>query len=348
MALEVLLSFQMESKIFYYVLSIQKFKRILPMAEMVTSEHDTCSMENFLKYYKYFIKSQTTRWPVFKIIVTDWCWAFINALSAEWNDMSFLEYLDLCYDCITKKKYFDTNKIVLHFCLNHNQHRIKRNVKDNFPELMAFKDIILEITAVFTRCRTLDQLKSAYKHFVNIFLEKDGEKVESYLNKINDIRKKINIMMGKEEEEIEEIGKDGEGEEEEEDGEKYEVYENFTDSKAVYASSPFWTLFSSISREIEVSLSKDNDFEVTNKMYSPKFVDFFTKNYMAYAPLWTGLILNFVKPKIDTLNNAPAEGLFNNVKNGVMDRKKAKSIGKFIETIRNYKECFNERSAYKC
>ena len=88
-------------RILYYAINVRKFSRLIPMAEMITSEQNSPSIESLLKNYKNFLQSQTSKWPVFKIIAVDWSWVLINGLLCEWNKMNMLRYLDIAYQFVT-------------------------------------------------------------------------------------------------------------------------------------------------------------------------------------------------------------------------------------------------------
>jgi len=58
-------------RIMYYVMVIKKGESIIPIVEMITSEHDIPSICILLKRYRHFIETNRRKWPLFKVVVVD-------------------------------------------------------------------------------------------------------------------------------------------------------------------------------------------------------------------------------------------------------------------------------------
>lgn len=159
-------------RILYYAITLNKDGRIIVVAESVQADHETSTIEIFLKLFQQFAIKEKYRWPIFKVMVTDWCWALINALLKEWNLMRALDYLILAYNCLTLKTSFTEDEIVIHSCIGHLQHRLKKNLKNKFLKLFENKNLILECMGVLIKCRTIEKMVEAYENFMHILVER--------------------------------------------------------------------------------------------------------------------------------------------------------------------------------
>lgn len=53
-------------RIMYYAIVVKKGESIIPLAEMITSEHDIPSISTLLKRYRQFAEVNRRKWPLFK------------------------------------------------------------------------------------------------------------------------------------------------------------------------------------------------------------------------------------------------------------------------------------------
>lgn len=110
-------------RILYYAIVVNKNSTVLPIAEMVTSVHNTTAISIFLKTFRHFVQSKRFTWPLFSVIVVDWSWALINALMSEWIMITLSIYLENVYSVLSKKESLPSNLIIVHNCCAHFQKR---------------------------------------------------------------------------------------------------------------------------------------------------------------------------------------------------------------------------------
>lgn len=91
---------------------------------MITSEHTTASIGDWLNNFKYFA-TKTNKWPIAKIIVTGFSWATIHSILLQWNSMNIQSYLKLTYDVLIHKQILPADfmcvKLLFSLFTQHNR-----------------------------------------------------------------------------------------------------------------------------------------------------------------------------------------------------------------------------------
>ena len=59
-------------RILYYALVARFMNSTIPLAEFISSEHDTTSISHFLKDYRKFVVQGGYKWPTLTVFVVDW------------------------------------------------------------------------------------------------------------------------------------------------------------------------------------------------------------------------------------------------------------------------------------
>ena len=295
----------------------------IPLMEMVTCEHDIASIGNLLGRYRAFVETENFKWPLFKVIVVDWSWATIHAILREWLDTNIANYLQLTYDFLNHTKNIPTDFILIYYCCAHNQHRISKALKRNFSHYEKGKSIILDCTAIMLECTTLHELDKAYTDLVTILLTKSAITANAAMSRLNVFRTETSV------------------DDEEDDENKYDdliAYPDEIKYKTIYQDSPFFQHYKRIMAKIKKLLHdiEKNITEIENEYYNPEIAEYFTKNYMSYAPMWTAIVLNKIFPKLKRLSNATVEGYFNIVKHVLLKSKKNISGGDLTDITRNH------------
>ena len=120
-----------QQKPFFYsiVCHDTKKKKILPIAEFLTTSNNQYTISRYLSEIKLRLNVSQKKNVCPQIIVTDMSWALINSIMQVFNHCSVLEYLNCCYDCILKNIQFE--KIVYYTCSTHFIKNIIRKAKGN-------------------------------------------------------------------------------------------------------------------------------------------------------------------------------------------------------------------------
>lgn len=157
-------------RILYYAIVVNKNNTVLPIAEMITSVHNTTAISIFLKTFCHFLQSKHFTWPLFSVVVVDWSWALINAIMNEWNKTTLSEYLEDVYIALNKKENLRSNLIVVHNCCAHFQKRVSSTIHKKFPKYLKIKSLILECMGILIHCDTLNDLDYCYEQFMTLLL----------------------------------------------------------------------------------------------------------------------------------------------------------------------------------
>lgn len=119
-------------RIMYYAIVVKKSESIIPIAEMITSEHDIASISILLKKYRQFAEVNRRKWPLFKVVVVDWSWALINSLMNEWNRCDITEYLERVYSSLDNGSPIEDTLLIVHTCCAHFMKPVSSYIQKNF------------------------------------------------------------------------------------------------------------------------------------------------------------------------------------------------------------------------
>lgn len=307
-------------RLMYYAMVINKDGSVIPIAEMVSSEHDVASISTFLKRYRYFLTTKHISWPLFRVVVVDWSWALINSVMIEWNGMTVTNYLKQAYTYLTKETYPSFDFIVVHSCCAHFQKRVSTNMHKKFTKNLHAKNLILECVGLMIHCRTIDALDQVFERFMTVLLTTDREEAQRNVVLLHDLHHLIkdaetpSKIVG-DDDPVEAVSGDGlEG--------------------RVYADSPFFHRYYAKLLSVKGDVI---DTENDNEYFAPEVADYVTQSLMPFVPMWSALLLKHVVPDRARLSNANVECYFNLVKRDVLEGKVNLKIGRFIDKVKNYK-----------
>ena len=139
-------------RIYMYALTVNINGIILPVIIMVSAVHRSNAIACIAERVEELAREEKRKWPMFKVLVVDWSWASINAFLKAWNYMSPLDYLRKAYDCLVNNVPFPDNKVIIHCCVGHYQHRVSQNLTKKFPEYKEENNhFILECMGILLR-----------------------------------------------------------------------------------------------------------------------------------------------------------------------------------------------------
>lgn len=314
-----------DKQIFYYALVINKYKTTVPICEMISIDQSIPTIINMFTKYWYFVNGLTKRFPKMKTIVTDFCWASMNAILRVCNLMDMNSYLQNTYNFIVDSKPLPENFVSIYSCNAHFQHRVSLNIKHKFEQYKDKSGLTLETTGLMLRCTTWAELVEIFEYVVIVFCSTDSGKSDKAILQLKPHVRKMNAEDKEEEFEI--------------DFDKAQCdeiidLENDDAGKAIYSKSPkyFCAQAMHVKRKLLI-----NEEDITNKFYIPALVDYMIEHYMAYCPLWTGIILSAQHPGKCKLSNATVEGFFRIIKEDVLKTLKKNPVRFFVEKIREKK-----------
>ncbi|EFA00379.1 hypothetical protein TcasGA2_TC003225 [Tribolium castaneum] len=295
-----------KKRVYYYagVVHIKDKELVCPVFEMITSEHDGYSIGSWLQAFESFIvKSKQLKWSIFSYVVTDFSFAFINAITTQWNKMDDISvYLNIVYDYITSETTVRP-KITLKLCCAHFMKLITNDINkicgSNKTQKKFFKH---SIAAVFMKT-SLPEVEKWFKKMVLItskeFLDLDG-KLSNVISKMFDT-----LNNSKDLEDIDE--------ETETETEDTEI------PHTLYQKSKFYRHFFKICEQDKKMINSAIDSDNINIFYNPLILDLILKKYLPILPLWSNIYPNLRdRDSIERFSNAPVENWFCQVKNNIL------------------------------
>ena len=286
---------------------------IIPIADFVTSAHDSTTIAKYLLSIKSHLELNSV-----SIIVTDFSWALMNAVLLIFNNCNILTYLNWCYDHIYCQGIVNPHlKTLLVHCSCHtlkNVVRKSKNIKceDNVRRAFIFCFSLLQESL------SSHQFEAYLINIFNLFNQKF--ETNSLLYSFTYLKKEIlNRKIEKQ--------TDPDVFEEPAYLEKNSILKTLSDMpedkietlSSLKNDSPFKKYFDNVLKNIEIKLQKDNESEIAdveNKYYCPELFNII-KSMLYILPFWSGLILNN-KPELNgltRLDNNKVENRFGDLKN---------------------------------
>ena len=283
----------------------------LPLGEMMTNDHCTASISNFLLVLQRDYKKVKNKALQPQKVESDFSWAIIHSVLLTFDHCDISAYLTGAWDYLMNGKAF-IYKTIIHICTAHMIKMMLGKLAIKDKDKRKFFAYVIARILDSTRMSDLDRL---FHHLCNICIAKfDSEGVQDSLQKLND------EVMKRASEEVDSVTVE-------------EVTSPMESRRTVYKQSPFYTHFYQIQQEsAERTLSESDSQDDKNEYYNPKVIEALLR-YLAYTPLITGVLLC----EIDDLShdtNALAENWFNILKNNILAKKRQLRPAEFINTLR--------------
>jgi len=308
-------------RIMYYVMVIKKGESIIPIAEMITSNHDIPSISILLKRYRQFVEINQRKWPLFKVVVVDWSWALINSLLIEWNRCNIVDYLKRVYLNVNEGTQIEDTFLIVHTCCAHFMKRVSSYMHTKFSKYIEIKTFVLECVAVMLMSTELLELDEIFEEFMTILLTPSAEKAQISIIRLNQLYRKIDIVDQTEDFEDQNL--------------EYEtILINDNSESRIFTASPFFVRYNHKFVKLKEQLQICDN--ITNKYYNIEIAQYITYKLMPFAPMWTSILLSLVKPNIARLSNAYVESYFNIVKKEILQGEVNLKIGRFINKMKSY------------
>ena len=307
-------------RILYYALVARFLNSTIPLAELISSEHDTTAISHFLKDYRKFVVQDGYKWPTFSIVVVDWSWVLIHGLLFEWNHIEIQTYLKIAYDCAKKNIAFPKDMVIIHTFCSYYMHRAADNLDRKFPEYPGC-NLVLDCIAFMIMCQTLTELDAAFESTISILLSPDESVADEKLEKLNSFHKEgfAEVIANNSNIDIE------------------LTFDDDDDKDGIAINSPFFFHFYEIFQKVESSTRSLNDDEdPTNKCYSPEVAKLILNHFMPFIIMAAAILFKNVLPEASRLSNAYVEAHFKTVKDAVLRNQRHLPIARFIRKLKKY------------
>jgi hypothetical protein len=228
-------------------------------------------------------------------IVTDFSWAAMNAISRAFNNMSIKQYIDTCFEIMEDG---DLEKLrgltVIRNCSSHITKNIKKDIDSNTKKLTILerKFLCSVIGSLFTARNTI-VLNDLLKKLINLMMHKF---ISPAVNEAMSTFKSYGESLD------DRAWSEGIAEEAESNSIMNIEYE---ESKTIYKDSKFFQKYRKFVQDIKQAEKGER-----NKFFNPILCATFLKKYIAFVPMWTGVLSFMRNPDATRANNCFVESKF--------------------------------------
>ena len=346
---------------FYSIVSRDiKNKLILPVAEFVTTSHDSISITKYLFSIKKIFENslnENKRFIIPPIVVTDFSWALIISVLEAFNNCSVVNYINWAFDVLFK--YSENNqlnqlmKTRIIICQTHIFKAVvqktnicidkKRLSEKNYDKQNKIKKLFLFSFTILQNSTSINEFNEVLKDLYKIFCLKNySEEINSCVTKIQQLVMKRNFDLFKIID-VESLSKIKNDESE------MNIYINLNSKcNSIKQSSPFNKYFDSMIKILSKERSEVNKHkEILNRYYFPELFNIIQEK-LYVIPLWTGIMIkqcSKVKPylkfvskdskifELTRITNNPVENRMDYLKNKLLMKKKNLFTSEIVKPI---------------
>jgi hypothetical protein len=333
--------------------------KYVPVAEFVTTSHNSISVSQKLLFIKKSIEVYSTQKDVKpKIIVVDYSWALINSsleIFCEINN-SISDYIVYCYEnlVVRPNPNFSEKMIKIFICASH----FLKNFSKKVQAINGKNNVSLAFIFMFTLLQNSIDLNSFEKNLIdiNIVMNKknfDEEANIAFQRLRNQLRnRKFNCQNvqcfyhTKSELDLSALTEEQMEIEDElvlECDDCISIFKEDLNSESIELNlkknSPFKQYFENI---LALNKAKENVNDTTqcrpNKLYSPELFKLI-RDQLHIVPLWTGILIHqdLYSYDINTrLTNNPVERWFGFLKTNLLNKRKNLNASELISPIFKY------------
>ena len=314
-----------EKRVLYHALvsSGDKGDPAVPLAEMLTNDQTATNITHFLmKVAADFYKVKNKVLQPEKVEI-DFSWAYIHAVTIAFNKMDIMSYLQKAWNHVHANSS-TAQLTVIHLCSAHVMHKFMQKVNTLFQD-KGMCHFLGQILGCMVTCTELKSAVALFKRMCTLFCS------ETYTSEVNDAflylernTRERNVNLDETLQCETDLDCNDEDEEDTQTG-------NSHNQSPLYSQSPFYTMFNNLKTEYQerecTNADKNND---QNMYFKPQLLNYILKGYMAYLPLWSGLMLQDINH--DT--NAPVENWMGAVKQYVLGGHKRLRPAEIVTSLR--------------
>ena len=322
-------------KILYYVLVLPhktKGKMCLPVAEMVSSSHNTLTIASWLSRFVHDVRKLSRHRNMGFIIVTDFSWAQIHAAITAFNMTNLPDYFMKVYKILEGKmnQAEIENFSIIHLCAAHFMKMIADKAAHSVKN-SKLRRFFLFCIARLIECTQLFSAKSLYRNMCIVFL------VRQQTTATDKAIEELELAIKKQDDPdliVEEI----------EPSEVKEIDIHQLAAPRIKEMSPFGKIFDRVKDQVlqEVQSLVPKQPSLENQYYCEHF-EYFHDKYIHLFPFFSAIFLqpesladptDSEEPKqLTRLTNAEVEGWMAIVKRDIFRKKKNNEIGKFVRSL---------------
>ena len=290
------------------VLQSRRHTESIRVAEMLTNDHTTPSILNFLMRIRHAL-TKGRRYKNPRKIETDFSFAMIHAACRAFNSCDLVTYLTRCWDTIENATTMPASLTVLHICAAHMLKIFQRMIVQSTEKSKKRKFWLY----VLARLQTTSSLGTATSLIEDFTTVCRSTSLNNRAIKALD-RLKAAVQMHENDTESEDTTMHQTSHEDQEG--------------TLRMMSPFYDYFNQVVSNAYVSYDTGEE----NPFYNPKLVVKLVKDYLPFFPLWSGIHLSESRRNIhegsSRDSNAVVERQFATVKHDVLRKERNINPGK--------------------
>ena len=159
----------------------KKQKFIFPLAEFISTGHDSQTISSYLSILKYQLEKTiplSNQFQFAPIIVTDFSWALINSIMKVFNNCSIDYYTQWCYEILfnVEESFHKLNimKVISYICATHFLKLLIEKVRKIKTHKTKYQNDKLQNLCIFSftllqNATTIKELSENLKHIYNVF-----------------------------------------------------------------------------------------------------------------------------------------------------------------------------------
>ena len=319
-------------------------KIILPLAEFISTAHDSHTISTYLSKIKDDLERSIPKngFQIAPFICTDFSWSLLNAVCKVFNSCDFDFYIKWCYEMMFKRTksliIYQCMKVILHLCGAHFLKLIIKKVRKinpfDYKRNKEYKKMNRIVQQTFIFAFTLLQNASKVDEFIDLFLAIYVIFNSQFNTRaVVESKKKIKLELVKRRMTVFSLKIDDETTEEfknKREDDHYHEFIKFTsndfDETSLKKSSPFTNYFQNLlKKQPELNLSTNDSI---NEYYSTDMFSIIVE-YLYILPLWSWIMKDLwirLNPQsnlqdLHSLTNNNVENWFDQLKNGLLQGK---------------------------
>lgn len=147
-----------------YSTVIQVGKEIVPVCEMISTNHHGVTIANFFAKFRHDAEVvNKVKWSPFKTFCTDWSMALIQGVCSGFNKMTVPQYLIYVYDVLTGQSKVKPDITTLSICVAHFMKAVANQCVLKIGKKTKGKTMVLNIFALLVNCSNLSTFDKLFE-----------------------------------------------------------------------------------------------------------------------------------------------------------------------------------------
>lgn len=307
---------------FYYCLVLPQldWRSTVAVLEFVTTGHSTTNIHSCLSIFVATLrKYSSSNWPLVDLIEVDFSKAMIQSSCKAFNNFDLEIYLQKTFETLENPEKDQIDFTYIHVCSSHLIKAAIRRIK-TFTQDEKTQKLLRTAVNLFIHSTDFNHSKQLFIMMLKLFAFQEkcpeyGIYFEKLYKDSSSLDFETNIII-----------KPSENDEECDSFENEVI--DFTFAKTQRDRSPFYQSFYKIKVDTE---NETKNFDGTNDLYLPNFINYLLNELLPYYSLWTGCMIK--RFNLRRNSNACVESWNNIIKNLLFQSEMRQLIPRAIPTL---------------